>query len=138
MIAAGFIAAFVLGLDPLFSILSGGLIFGAVFMATDYVTAPITSKGKVIFGIGAGIITMLIRKWGAYPEGTSYAILIMNGAAPFLNKLLPRKYGFVPAKKKPKTPASGSAASVAPAAAAGPSGATAPAGTAGQGKGAAQ
>jgi electron transport complex protein RnfD len=100
MIAAGFITAFALGLDPLFSVLSGGLIFGAVFMATDYVTAPITAKGKVIFGIGAGIISILIRKWGTYPEGVSYAILIMNGTVPFLNKLLPKKYGFVPKPKK--------------------------------------
>lgn len=105
MIAAGFIAAFVLGLDPLFSVLSGGLIFGAVFMATDYVTAPVTPAGKLIFGIGAGIITMLIRKWGTYPEGVSYAILIMNGATPFLNKLLPRKYGYVPKSKKQKNSA---------------------------------
>jgi electron transport complex protein RnfD len=102
MIAAAFVTAFALGLDPLFSVLSGGLIFGAVFMATDYVTGPITAKGKVIFGIGAGIISMLIRKWGSYPEGVSYSILIMNGVTPFLNKLLPRKYGFVP-KKKPAT-----------------------------------
>jgi electron transport complex protein RnfD len=100
MIIAGFAAAFALGLDPLYSVLSGGLVFGAVFMATDYVTAPITAKGKVIFGIGAGIISILIRKWGTYPEGVSYAILIMNGVVPVLNKLLPKKYGFVP-KKKP-------------------------------------
>ena len=99
MIASGFITALALGLDPLFSILSGGLVFGAVFMATDYVTAPLTAKGKIIFGIGAGIISILIRKWGSYPEGVSYAILIMNAAVPFLNKLLPKKYGFVPKKK---------------------------------------
>jgi electron transport complex protein RnfD len=100
MIAAAFVSAFILGLDPLFSILSGGLMFGAVFMATDYVTSPLTARGKIIFGIGAGIISILIRKWGTYPEGVSYGILIMNAAVPFLNKLLPRKYGFVP-KKKP-------------------------------------
>jgi electron transport complex protein RnfD len=100
MIAAGAAAAFALGLDPLFSVLSGGLVFGAVFMATDYVTGPITGRGKVVFGICAGIITMLIRKWGTYPEGVSYAILVMNGAVPFLNKLLPKKYGFVPKKKE--------------------------------------
>jgi electron transport complex protein RnfD len=99
MIAAGFVTAFSLGPDPLFSILSGGLIFGAVFMAADYVTAPITAKGKIIFGIGAGIIAMLIRKWGVYPEGVSYAILIMNAVTPFLNRLLPKKYGYVPRKK---------------------------------------
>ena len=77
-------------------------VFGAVFMATDYVTAPLTAKGKLIFGIGAGIISVLIRKWGTYPEGVSYAILIMNGVVPFLNKLLPRKYGFVPKQKGAK------------------------------------
>jgi electron transport complex protein RnfD len=67
-------------------------------MATDYVTSPLTSKGKLIFGFGAGLIAVLIRKWGSYPEGVTYGILIMNALAPFLNKLLPRKYGFVPKK----------------------------------------
>ena len=99
MIGAGVVAAFVLGLDPLFSVLSGGLIFGAVFMATDYVTGPVTGKGRIVFGICAGIITMMIRKWGNYPEGVSYAILIMNGVTPFLDKLMSRKYGFVKQKK---------------------------------------
>ena len=100
MIAAACVTAFVLGLDPLFHVLSGGLVFGAVFMATDYVTAPVTRKGKIIFGIGAGIISILIRKWGIYPEGVCFSILIMNAITPFLNKLLPRKYGYVPAKQK--------------------------------------
>jgi electron transport complex protein RnfD len=99
----------VLGMDPLFGLLSGGVAFGAVFMVTDYVTAPLTGKGKLIFGFGAGLITVLIRKWGSYPEGVTYGILIMNALTPFLNQLLPKKYGFVP-KKKP-IPA-GSAASV--------------------------
>lgn len=96
MIASCFLCVWALGLDPLFHVLSGGLIFGAVFMATDYVTAPVTSKGKIIFGVGAGVITALIRKFGVYPEGVCYSILIMNAATPFLNKLLPRKYGYVP------------------------------------------
>ena len=95
MIATAGIAALALGLDPLFAILSGGLIFGAVYMATDYVTSPLTPWGKVIFGVGAGLIAILIRKWGSYPEGVSYGILIMNCAVPFLNRLLPRKYGYV-------------------------------------------
>ena len=99
MITSGAAAAFALGLDPLFSVLSGGLVFGAVFMATDYVTGSVTRKGKVIFGIGAGIIAMLIRKWGVYPEGVSYAILIMNGVTPFLDKLMSKKYGFVKQNK---------------------------------------
>jgi electron transport complex protein RnfD len=99
MIAAGALASWALGMDPLVSVLGGGLVFGGVFMATDYVTAPITAKGKLIFGIGAGLITILIRKWGIYPEGVTYGILVMNGVTPFLNKLLPKKYGFVPVKK---------------------------------------
>jgi electron transport complex protein RnfD len=99
MICSAFVMSFLLGMDPLFSVLSGGLVFGAVFMATDYVSAPITPSGKIIFGIGAGIIAVLIRKFGNYPEGVSYAILIMNAATPFLNRLLPKKFGFV---AKPK------------------------------------
>ncbi|MDR2159977.1 MAG: RnfABCDGE type electron transport complex subunit D [Treponema sp.] len=114
MIAAAFVSSFVLGLDPLFSVLSGGLLFGAVFMATDYVTAPLTAAGKLIFGIGAGIISILIRKWGTYPEGVSYGILIMNGFTPFLNKLLPRKYGFVPKKKAAAPPQTAPAVPAAP------------------------
>jgi electron transport complex protein RnfD len=99
MITASILTSLLLGLDPLFSVLTGGLVFGAVFMLTDYVTAPVTAKGKIIFGIGAGIITILIRKWGSYPEGVSYAILIMNCVVPFLNRFLPRKYGTVNKKK---------------------------------------
>lgn len=103
MIAAGFIAALAFWQDPIFalySILTGGLFFGAVFMVTDYVTSPVTEKGKVFFGIGVGVIAMLIRKWGIYPEGVCYAILIMNASVPFLNKLLPKKYGYVYRKKE--------------------------------------
>jgi electron transport complex protein RnfD len=99
MIVSCFILSAILGMDPLFAILSGGLCFGAVFMATDYVSAPVTSVGKVLFGCGAGVITVLIRKWGAYPEGVSYGILIMNAVTPFLNKLIQKKYGYVPVKK---------------------------------------
>jgi electron transport complex protein RnfD len=99
MIGAGILGSLALGYDPLFGILSGGLVFGAVFMATDYVTSPLTAKGKLIFGFGAGLITVLIRKWGSYPEGVTYGILIMNAVTPFLNRLLPRKYGYVPKKK---------------------------------------
>jgi electron transport complex protein RnfD len=99
MTAACLVFSFALGMDPLFSILGGGLVFGAFFMATDYVTSPLTPKGKLIFGFGAGLITVLIRKWGNYPEGVSYGILIMNAVTPFLNRLLPRKYGYVPPQK---------------------------------------
>ena len=105
MIAGGALAALALGMDPLFSVLAGGLLFGAVFMATDYVTGPVTGKGRIIFGIGAGVIAMMIRKWGNYPEGVCYAILIMNCVTPFLDKLLGKKYGFV-RKKKDKGDAS--------------------------------
>ncbi|AEF85737.1 RnfD [Treponema primitia ZAS-2] len=105
MIVSACILSLILGMDPLFSIFSGGLIFGAFFMATDYVSAPLTAKGKLIFGCGAGIIAVLIRVFGNYPEGVSYGILIMNAATPFLNRFLQKKYGFVP-KKKP-APAGG-------------------------------
>jgi len=72
--------------DWLFHILSGGLILGAFFMATDYVTSPLTRKGQIIFGIGCGVITAIIRLWGGYPEGVSYAILMMNAATPIIDR----------------------------------------------------
>ena len=100
MICTTLLASLVLGMDPLFCVLSGGVVFGAFFMATDYVTAPMTAKGKLIFGFGAGLITVLIRKWGSYPEGVTYGILIMNALTPFLNRLLQKKYGFVPVRKE--------------------------------------
>jgi electron transport complex protein RnfD len=99
MTAATFLASLILRTDPLIGVLSGGALFGAVFMATDYVSAPMTAAGKLIFGFGAGLITVLIRKWGSYPEGVTYGILIMNACTPFLNRLLQKKYGFVPKKK---------------------------------------
>ena len=79
---------------PLFHVLAGGAILGAVFMATDYATSPMTVRGCVIFGIGIGVITMLIRLWGAYPEGMSFAILIMNSCVPLINKYVkPKRFG---------------------------------------------
>ncbi len=72
--------------DWLFSILSGGLILGAFFMATDYVATPLTAKGQLIFGLGCGLLTAVIRLWGGYPEGVSYAILMMNAATPFIDR----------------------------------------------------
>jgi Na+-translocating ferredoxin:NAD+ oxidoreductase subunit D len=96
MIGTGFIAALAFWQDAgfaLFSVLTGGLVFGAVFMVTDYVTSPVTTKGKIIFGVGAGLIAMLIRRFGLYPEGVCFSILMMNALVPFLNKLLPKKYG---------------------------------------------
>ncbi len=72
-------------------ILSGGLILGAIFMATDYVTSPATPLGRVVFGIGAGLLTVIIRYWGKYPEGVSFAILIMNILNPYIDSLTARK-----------------------------------------------
>lgn len=81
-------------LFPLFHILAGGALLGAIFMATDYVTSPMTTKGMVIYGIGIGAITMCIRLWGAYPEGMSFAILIMNSVVPLINKYVkPKRFG---------------------------------------------
>ena len=80
--------------DPLFKILTGGLLLGSIFMATDYVTSPMSNWGGVVFGVGIGVITMLIRYFGAYPEGVSFAILIMNSVVPLLNKWFhTKKYG---------------------------------------------
>jgi electron transport complex protein RnfD len=99
MAVSVFVLSFLLGRDPVTALLSGGVLFGAVFMATDYVTAPLTSLGKLIFGCGAGVITVLIRQWGIYPEGVTYGILIMNAAVPFLNRLLQKKFGYVKPEK---------------------------------------
>ena len=84
----------ILGLDPLYQLMSGGLVFGAVFMATDYVTSPITKWGKVIFGVGLGVLTMLIRTYSNLPEGVSFAILLMNILVPHIENLTkPRAFG---------------------------------------------
>jgi len=81
--------------DILFSILSGGVILGAFFMATDYVTSPLTKKGKIIFGLGCGILTFLIRRFGGYPEGVSYSILIMNAFSPLIDRWVKsHRYGY--------------------------------------------
>ena len=83
-----------MGINPLVSVLSGGVLLGAIFMATDYVTSPMTRRGQVMYGMMIGLITMVIRLWGAYPEGVSFAILIMNGFTPLINKLIrPRMFG---------------------------------------------
>ena len=80
--------------DPFFQLLTGGLMLGAFFMATDMVTSPMTRNGKLIFGIGIGFLTILIRVWGAYPEGVSFAILLMNALVPLINKgFKPRRFG---------------------------------------------
>jgi electron transport complex protein RnfD len=81
---------------PVFHILTGGAMLGAVFMATDMVTSPMTSKGMIIFGIGIGLLTILIRVFGAYPEGVSFAILIMNAFVPLINTYIkPKRFGEV-------------------------------------------
>jgi electron transport complex protein RnfD len=80
--------------DPLFHLLSGGLMLGAIYMATDYVTSPMTGKGMIIYGIGIGVVTVLIRIFGAYPEGVQFAILIFNGFTPLINKFVkPKRFG---------------------------------------------
>jgi len=81
-------------LPALFHVLSGGLLIGAFFMATDMVTTPVTRSGMAVFGIGGGMLTMVIRTWGGYPEGVSFAILIMNGLTPLINRATrPRVFG---------------------------------------------
>ena len=77
--------------DPLFNLLTGGLILGACFMATDYVTSPMSLWGGVVFGVGIGFLTMMIRYFGSYPEGVSFAILIMNSVVPLLNMWFKQK-----------------------------------------------
>lgn len=80
--------------SPLFNIFTGGVLLGSIFMATDYVTSPMTTKGQIIFAFGIGLITVLIRYFGAYPEGVSFAILIMNCTVPLINKYCkPRRFG---------------------------------------------
>jgi len=87
------VMAILLKQDPIFHILSGGLIIGAFYMATDYVTSPVTNSGKIIYGIGIGALTIIIRNFGIYPEGISFAILSMNVVTPFLDQLKPRIFG---------------------------------------------
>jgi len=81
-------------INPIIHVLSGGLLLGAIFMATDYSTSPMTYKGMLVFGTGCGIITAIIRLWGSYPEGVSFAILIMNAIVPLINNIFkPTKFG---------------------------------------------
>lgn len=85
--------------NAVFSMFSGGVILGGIYMATDYVTSPVTFKGQLIYSVMAGFITVIIRTYGGYPEGVTYAILLMNIATPLLDKYIqPRKYGFKPVK----------------------------------------
>ncbi|MBN1781732.1 RnfABCDGE type electron transport complex subunit D [bacterium] len=84
----------ILGENPLFHALSGGLFLGAIYMATDMVTSPVTFRGRLLFGVGCGILTVVIRFWGGYPEGVSYSILLMNLVTPLLDKYTrPKVFG---------------------------------------------
>jgi len=95
-IAVVFVFSALLGQDPVMQILSGGLFLGAIFMATDYVTSPLTNKGKLIYAIGCGILTVLIRSFGSLPEGVSFSIIIMNILVPHIEKLTtPKPFGAV-------------------------------------------
>ena len=94
------IGSLIAGQDVCLTVFSGGLMLGAIFMATDYTTSPTTNLGKVIFGVGCGLITFIIRTFGALPEGVSYSILIMNILVPYINRLTERKpFGFIKAKE---------------------------------------
>jgi electron transport complex protein RnfD len=100
-IGSAFVFAFILHsinhevyINPWVHLLTGGLMLGAVFMATDYVTSPMSPKGQLVFGLGCGVLTVVIRVWGAYPEGVSFAILIMNAFVPLIDKgFKPRVFG---------------------------------------------
>lgn len=94
-----FVMSWILGANPVTAILSGGLFLGAIFMATDYVTSPTFNLGKLIFGVGCGIITVVIRLYAALPEGVSYAILLMNLIVPYINDLTRPKPFFEEVKK---------------------------------------
>jgi electron transport complex protein RnfD len=94
----GVVALMALGLgeDPLFHILTGGLMIGAFFMATDYVTSPLTNRGKLVFSVALGILTMLIRRFAGMPEGVTYSILFMNAFTPLIDRFIKvRPYGLV-------------------------------------------
>lgn len=94
--AAVALMSLIVGLHPLEQILEGGLMLGAIFMATDYVSSPMTPKGMIIYGVAIGALTVIIRKYGAYPEGVSFAILIMNAFTPLINTYVkPKRFGEV-------------------------------------------
>lgn len=83
--------------DPVFHLLTGGMLLGAIYMATDMVSSPMTKGGQLIYGFGIGLLTILIRMWGAYPEGVSFAILLMNAVVPLINRgFKPRRFGARP------------------------------------------
>ena len=101
LIGSVFVFALLFGQDPFYAVLSGGVMIGAFFMATDYSTSPVTTKGKVIFAIGIGFITMVIRVFCNYPEGMSFAILLMNILVPHIDSLtITKPFGAVFEQKK--------------------------------------
>lgn len=105
----GTVAAFtaISGRDPLFYTLAGGLLIGAIYMATDYTTSPLARRGKMIYGVGLGVVTWLLRGWSNNPEGVMFAILFMNAMVPLIDRyILPRRYGKVKEKGKEVAPAS--------------------------------
>lgn len=97
------VMSLIVGLDPLYQLLSGGILLGAIFMATDYTTSPVTKWGKVIFAIGCGIFTILLRAYSNMPEGVSFSILLMNILVPHIERLtVPRTLGYVKKAKEAK------------------------------------
>ena len=104
MLASTALFSLFFGADPLAAVLSGGVLFGAVFMATDYTTSPMTALGQMIYAAGCGLIVAIIRAFGAYPEGVTYAILLMNIVTPLIDKYVrPKVYGYVKPEKAKKT-----------------------------------
>lgn len=103
MLVSAALLAWIAGANPAIELLTGGMLLGAVFMATDYVTSPMTHRGQLIYGVLIGVITMVIRFWGAYPEGVSFAILLGNSCTPLLNKYCrPRRFGTGKKRKEAK------------------------------------
>ena len=95
------VLSMMMGRDPLFDLLSGGLLLGAFFMATDYTTSPLYFWGRIVFAFGCGLITMLIREFGSLPEGVSYSIILMNILTPLIERAIkPRPFGSLPKAKK--------------------------------------
>ena len=100
-VLSAFVMAWIVGLDPLYTVLAGGLIFAAAFMANDYTTSPMSVYAQIVYACGIGIITVVIRKWGSYPEGATYAVLFMNLLTPLLDRYIPHKvYGHKKVKEE--------------------------------------
>ncbi len=98
-----YLFSFVLGADPVFHILAGGLMLGAFFMATDYVTGPLVNNGKIIFAVGCGLLTVVIRLYGGMPEGVAFSILLMNAFTPLIDRYtIPKPLGYQKPEKKKK------------------------------------